>query len=83
MHLFPKVRTLTAEEITHVETQILKSLNNPSGTPNHPIIAQSGRPAYYIGKIIDVFLLPIVRELIMYMGQPALHTTVRITPDFF
>ena len=35
------------------------------------------------GKIIDVFLLHVVRKQNMCRGQPALHTTDRITPGFF
>ena len=36
MYLVPKVRQLTSEEITPVETHSPKSLNkNPPGTPNH------------------------------------------------
>ena len=81
MHLLPKVRQLNAEEITHAETHSLKSLNKT--LPGHPIIAQSRRQTYYTGKIIDVFLLPIVRKQNTCMGQPALHTTNRITPGFF
>ena len=67
------VRQLTAEEFTHSETHSRERLNKT--LPGHLVIAQSGRPTYYTGKIIDVFLLPIVRKQNMYMGQPALHTT--------
>ena len=35
------------------------------------------------GKIIDVFLLHVVRKQNMCRGQPALHTTDRITPGVF
>ena len=60
MYLHPKVRQLTAEEITQAETHSLKSINK--ALPERPILAQSGSPTYYIRKLIDIFLLPIVKK---------------------
>ena len=58
MYLLPKVRQLTAEEITQSETHPLKSLNKT--LPGNLVIAQGVSSSYYIVKIIDAFLLPIV-----------------------
>ena len=69
MYLLQKARKLTAEKITQAETHSLESLNKT--LPGHQIIAQSGSPAYYIGKVIDVFLLPIVNKKNTCMGHPA------------
>ena len=77
MYLLPKARQLTAEEITRAKTHSPKSLNKT--LPGHAI---SGSPSYYIGKIIDFFLLPIVKKYNTYTGHPAFHTTDR-TSGFF
>ena len=73
MYQLQRVSQLTAEEITQAETHSLKSLNKT--LPGRPIIAQSGSPTHYIGKFIDVFLLPIVRKRNTYVGQAALDTS--------
>ena len=51
---------LTAGEITQAETHSLKGLNKTR--PGRPIVAQSGSPTVYTGKIIDVFLLPFIKK---------------------
>ena len=61
MYLLPKVRQLTACEITKAVTHSHKSLSKP--LPGHPVTAQSGSPTYYTGKFIDhILLLPIVKK---------------------
>ena len=71
MYLLPKVHKLSPEEITQAETHSLKSLNKT--LPGRPIIAQCGSPTYYIGKLIDILLLPIVKRQNIY---------IRDTPHF-
>ena len=81
MHLLPEVRQLNVKEIAQAEMHPHKSLNKTF--PGRPIIAQSGSPTYYFGKIKNVFLLPVVKEQNTHMGQAALHATHRITSGFF
>ena len=59
MYLLPKVHKLSSEEINQAERHSLKSLNKT--LPGRPIIAQCSSLMYYIGKLIDFFLLPIVK----------------------
>ena len=74
----PKVHKLLSDEISQAETHSLKSLNKT--LPGQPIIAQCGSSKYYIGKLIDIFLLPTVKRQNTYIrdtphvpGIPELH----------
>ena len=71
MSLLPKVHKLSSEEIIQAETHSPKSLNKT--LPGRPITAQCGSPTYYIGKPIDILLLPIVKRQ---------NTYIRDTPNF-
>ena len=65
MYLLPKVHKLSSEDINKAETHSLKNLNET--LPGRPIIAQSGSATYYIGKLIDIFLSPIVKSQTTYI----------------
>ena len=71
MYLLPKVHKLSSEKIIQAETHSFKSLNKT--LPGRPIIAQCGSPTYFIGKLIDILLLPIVKRQ---------NTYIRDTPHF-
>ena len=53
------------------ETHSLKSLDKT--LPGRPVTAQCGSPTYYIGKLIDILLPPIVKRQ---------NTYIRDTPHF-
>ncbi len=61
----PKVHKLLSDEISQAETHSLKSLNKT--LTGRPVIAQCGSPKYYTGKLIDIFLLPIVKRQNTYI----------------
>ena len=81
MYLLPKVRLITAEEITQAERHSLKSLNK--NVPGRSVVAQSESPTTLERSLMSFFSPSSNNKTDTYMGQPALHTTDRITPGFF
>ena len=71
MYLLPKVHKLDEETITKAQNTGLKSTG--VNIPGRPIIAQVKTPTYYIGKFVDILLLPYVQKL---------DTYIRDTPAF-
>ena len=71
LYLLPKVHKLDKETIKKAQEEGLKATN--SHIPGRPIIAQVKTPTYYIGKLVDILLLPYVQNL---------DTYIRDTPAF-
>lgn len=63
LYILPKTHKLTPKQLREAEQNGLNGLR----IPGRPIISQVATPTYYIGHLIDFFLLPFVEKLPTYL----------------
>ena len=76
LYLLPKTHKLTPEDLKDAEINGL----NGKRVPGRPIVSQVATPTYYIGHLVDYFLLPFVTKLPTYLKDtPAFITLLEET----